>query len=170
MRDKAILEILYASGIRVGELVNLKLNSINYVELEMRVFGKGRKERIVPIHEDAAKAVQNYIAKGRRELTKKRKPGSGATIDLFLNTKGERLTEHGVRKVMARYVRRIGLSTGTTPHVIRHSFATHLLEAGVDLRYIQELLGHVDLSSTQVYTHLSRARLKEVFISTHPRA
>jgi integrase/recombinase XerC len=170
MRDRAMLEILYASGIRVGELVGLNLNSINYVELEMRVFGKGKKERIVPVHEVVASAVQIYIARGRRELIKKRKQGSGATVALFLNARGERITEHGVRVVMAKYVRNLGLSTGTTPHVIRHSFATHLLEAGVDLRYIQELLGHVDLSSTQVYTHLSRARLREVYFHTHPRA
>jgi tyrosine recombinase XerC len=170
MRDKAMLDLLYATGIRVGELVSLNLNDVNYGELEMRVFGKGRKERIVPIHEDVGITLRNYIAKERRELTSKRKAEQGATVALFLNAKGERITEHGVRAAMSKYVKAVGLSMGTTPHVIRHTFATHLLEAGVDLRYIQELLGHVDLSSTQVYTHLSRARLRDIYLHAHPRA
>ncbi|MBI4733570.1 MAG: tyrosine recombinase XerD [Rubrobacteridae bacterium] len=170
IRDKAMLELLYATGIRVGELVLLDINNINYVELDIRVLGKGRKERIVPIHKFASSAVQNYVAKARRELVKKRPVGKGATTALFLNSRGERLTERGVRIIMGNHVKAVGLSTGITPHVIRHSFATHLLEAGVELRYIQELLGHVDLSSTQVYTHLSRARLRDVYLRSHPRA
>ncbi len=168
LRDKAILEILYAAGIRVSELVDLNLDNIDYQNLEVRVFGKGRKERIVPIHKVAADAVRTYLKDGRRVFAKKRK--EGATTALFLNFKGERLTAHGARSIMAKYVRAVGLSRGITPHTIRHSFATHLLEAGADLRYIQELLGHVDLSSTQVYTHLSKTRLKDVYMRSHPRA
>jgi len=170
LRDKAILEMLYASGIRVGELVGLNLDSIDYGSLEVRVLGKGRKERIVPIHSEAAEALQTYIKDGRRALAKKRKVAQGATKALFLNYRGERLTEHGVRLIMDQYVKAVGLSKGITPHAIRHSFATHLLEAGADLRYVQELLGHVDLSSTQVYTHLSKARLKDIYLRSHPRA
>jgi len=170
LRDKAILEMLYASGIRVGELVGLNLDSIDYGSLEVRVFGKGRKERIVPIHGEAAEALQAYVKDGRRALASKRKESQGATKALFLNYRGGRLTGHGVRLIMDRYVKAIGLSKGITPHAIRHSFATHLLEAGADLRYVQELLGHVDLSSTQVYTHLSKARLKDVYLRSHPRA
>lgn len=168
LRDKAILEMLYAAGIRVSELVDLNLDNIDYQNLEVRVFGKGRKERIVPIHKTAADSVRTYIKDGRRVFTKKRR--EGATTALFLNVKGERLTTHGARSIMAKYVRAVGLSRGITPHAIRHSFATHLLEAGADLRYIQELLGHVDLSSTQVYTHLSKTRLKDVYMRSHPRA
>lgn len=168
LRDKAILEMLYAAGIRVSELVDLNLDNIDYQNLEVRVFGKGRKERIVPIYKTAADSVRTYIKDGRRVFTKKRR--EGATAALFLNIKGERLTTHGVRSIMAKYVRSVGLSRGITPHAIRHSFATHLLEAGADLRYIQELLGHVDLSSTQVYTHLSKTRLKDVYMRAHPRA
>ncbi|HEY3373939.1 MAG TPA: tyrosine recombinase XerC [Candidatus Aquicultor sp.] len=170
LRDKAMLEMLYAAGIRVSELVGLDLDSINYGSLEVKVLGKGRKERIVPIHNDAANAVRSYLKDGRTTMTAKRKPEAGATKALFLNYMGERLSTHGVRLIMSKYVRQVGLSCGITPHAVRHSFATHLLEAGADLRYVQELLGHVDLSSTQVYTHLSKARLKDIYMRSHPRA
>ena len=169
-RDKAMLEMLYAAGIRVGELVGLNLDSIDYISLEVKVFGKGRKERIVPIHREAADAVRNYIQGGRKVFAKRRPSGKGATKALFLNYKGDRITAHGVRRIMNKYVTAVGLSRGITPHAIRHSFATHLLEAGADLRYEQELLGHVDLSSTQVYTHLSKARLRDIYMRSHPRA
>jgi len=170
VRDKAMLEMLYATGIRVGELVGLGLDSIDYGALEVRVFGKGRKERIVPVHSAAAEMVRTYIKDARKALVKKRDPKKGATTALFVNYRGERLTTHGVRLIMNKYVREVGLSRGITPHAIRHSFATHLLEAGADLRYVQELLGHVDLSSTQVYTHLSKARLRDIYMRSHPRA
>lgn len=170
MRDKAMLEMLYATGIRVAELVGLNLDSIDYGNLEVRVFGKGRKERIVPVHSSAAEAVRNYIKDGRKSLVRKRDPEKGATTAMFVNYRGERLTTHGVRLIMNKYIREVGLSRGITPHAIRHSFATHLLEAGADLRYVQELLGHVDLSSTQVYTHLSKARLRDIYMRSHPRA
>ncbi|MHB8841012.1 MAG: tyrosine recombinase XerC [Candidatus Aquicultor sp.] len=170
VRDKAMLEMLYATGIRVSELVGLDLDSIDYGALEVRVFGKGRKERIVPMHGAAAEMVRTYIKDARKALVKKRDPEKGATTALFVNYRGERLTTHGVRLIMNKYVREVGLSRGITPHAIRHSFATHLLEAGADLRYVQELLGHVDLSSTQVYTHLSKARLRDIYMRSHPRA
>ncbi|MBE0446579.1 MAG: tyrosine recombinase XerC [Actinobacteria bacterium] len=170
LRDKAILEVLYATGIRVGELVDLDLDSIDYSTFEVKVFGKGRKERVVPIHKPAADVIREYIRDGRKVLVESREQGKGATTALFLNYKGERLTTYGVRYIMAKYIRTVGLSSGITPHTIRHTFATHLLEAGAELRYIQELLGHVDLSSTQVYTHLSKARLKDTYMRSHPRA
>jgi len=170
LRDKAILELFYATGIRVSELVALDLNSIDYGAFEVRVYGKGRKERIVPLHKEAADVIREYIKTSRKTLARSRKPEKGATTALFLNFRGERLTAHGVRCIVAKYVRQIGLSRGITPHAIRHTFATHLLEHGADLRYVQELLGHVDLSSTQVYTHLNKARLKEVYLQSHPRA
>ncbi|HZD59364.1 MAG TPA: site-specific tyrosine recombinase/integron integrase [Anaerolineae bacterium] len=170
LRDKAILEVLYATGMRVGELVNLDLDSVDYGTFEVRVFGKGRKERIVPIHNAAADVVREYVKDARKVFAENRETGKGATTALFLNYKGERLTTHGVRFIMEKYVRMVSLSRGITPHAIRHTFATHLLEAGADLRYVQELLGHVDLSSTQVYTHLSKARLKDIYMRSHPRA
>jgi len=170
LRDRAMLEVLYATGIRVGELITLNLDSINYGTFEVKVLGKGRKERIVPVHKTAADAVRDYIKGGRKIFAKKRKQDKGATTALFLNHNGERITAHGVRYIMAKYIRQIGLSKGITPHSIRHSFATHLLEAGADLRYVQELLGHVDLSSTQVYTHLNKVLLRDIYKRSHPRA
>lgn len=170
LRDKAILEMLYAAGIRVSELAGLDLDSIDYSLFEVKVFGKGRKERIVPIHAVAAGAVRAYLKDARAQLIKKRKAELGPTKALFLNQRGDRLTPHGIRLIMSKYVQAVGLSRGITPHSIRHSFATHLLEAGADLRYVQELLGHVDLSSTQVYTHLSKTRLKDIYMRSHPRA
>lgn len=170
LRDRAMLEVLYATGIRVGELINLNIDSIDYLNAEVRVFGKGKKERIVPIHKQAVSAVQAYLKNGRTIFTKKRSSRNGATAALFINQRGGRLTTHGVRYLVATYIEAVGLSKGISPHAIRHSFATHLLEAGADLRHVQELLGHVDLSTTQVYTHLSRARLRDVYMRSHPRA
>ena len=170
LRDKAILELFYATGIRVSELTALDLDSIDYAKFDVRVVGKGRKERIVPIHKIAADAVRAYVGSGRKKLAQGRKPEAGATTALFLNFRGARLTVHGVRRIVGKYVMLVGLSKDITPHAVRHTFATHLLERGADLRYIQELLGHVDLSSTQVYTHLDKARLKEVYLKAHPRA
>ncbi|MDI6816165.1 MAG: tyrosine recombinase XerC [Actinomycetota bacterium] len=169
-RDKAMLELFYATGMRVSELTALDLDSIDYAKFEVRVVGKGRKERIVPIHKIAADAVRTYIRWGRKVLAQSRRPEEGATTALFLNFRGARLTTHGVRCIVGKYVKLAGLSRGITPHAVRHTFATHLLERGADLRYIQELLGHVDLSSTQVYTHLDKERLKDVYLKAHPRA
>ncbi|MDI6716613.1 MAG: tyrosine recombinase XerC [Actinomycetota bacterium] len=170
LRDRAILEMLYATGIRVGELIGLNLNSIDYEKLEVKVFGKGRKERIIPIHRAAADAIRDYLKDGRKALVRQEGRMRAVTTALFVNSKGGRLTAHGIRYILSRYIKAVGLSKGISPHSIRHSFATHLLEAGADLRYVQELLGHVDLSSTQVYTHLSRARLRDIYMRSHPRA
>ncbi|HDP69935.1 MAG TPA: site-specific tyrosine recombinase XerD [Actinobacteria bacterium] len=164
-RDRALLEILYGTGIRVGELVQLNLEDINFAQQEVRVFGKGNKERVVPINQEALGSVKNYLLRRKKSYLKD-KDGSA----LFLNNQGGRLTDGSVRRIIKKYVRQAGIETGITPHVLRHTFATHLLEAGADLRSIQELLGHVDLSSTQIYTQLSRARLKKIYLQTHPRA
>lgn len=168
-RDRAILETLYGTGIRVGELVALNLASIDFSLGEIRVFGKGAKERIVPINRPSLEAIGKYLSSARPELLRRgdKPEAKGA---LFINSRGSRLSDGGVRRMVNKYVRKISLERKVSPHTLRHSFATHLLEAGADLRAIQELLGHVDLSSTQIYTHLSKARLKEIYLRAHPRA
>jgi len=173
-RDRAILEILYGSGVRVGEVVGLDLDDVNPSRKEIRVWGKGKKERIIPINTKGIDAIESYILDGRKELLGKIK-GNADNIKkkekaLFLNKRGSRLSAVGIRRMLNKYVKKVGLVQGITPHVIRHTFATHLLEGGADLRAVQELLGHVDLSSTQVYTHLSEARLREIYSKAHPRA
>jgi len=173
-RDRAILEILYGSGVRVGEVVGLDLDDVNPNRKEIRVWGKGKKERIIPINTKGIDAIESYILGGRKELLGKIK-GNADNIKrkekaLFLNKGGSRLSAVGIRRMLSKYVKKVGLVQGVTPHVIRHTFATHLLEGGADLRAVQELLGHVDLSSTQVYTHLSEARLREIYSKAHPRA
>jgi tyrosine recombinase XerC len=171
-RDKAILEILYGSGIRVSELVGLNLDDIDFFRKEIKVFGKGNRERIIPINKETVKVLETYICTGRKKLLFNEDNGkpNERSKALFLNKRGSRLSAVGVRRILAKYVKKVGLMQGITPHVIRHTFATHLLEGGADLRAVQELLGHVDLSSTQVYTHLSEARLREIFLKAHPRA
>ncbi len=164
-RDKAILEVLYGTGIRVSELVGLDVDDIDFEQQEIRVFGKGGKERIVPINQEALKFIGRYLAKGRKELS-----GGKEGAALFLNRSGERLADGAVRRIVEKYVKQAGIEISITPHVLRHTFATHLLESGADLRSIQELLGHVDLSSTQIYTQLSKTKLKEIYLQTHPRA
>jgi len=165
-RDRAILEALYGTGIRVSELVGLDIVDIDFKQQEVKVFGKGRKERIVPVNQEALKFIEHYLSQGRKKFLKDSKKQTA----LFLNKQGERLADGAVRRIIKKYVRQAGIETGITPHVLRHTFATHLLEAGADLRSIQELLGHVDLSSTQIYTHLSRSKLKEIYLQAHPRA
>lgn len=171
-RDRAILEILYGCGIRVSELVGLDLEDIDFFRKEIKVLGKGYKERIVPINAKTLEALEVYISTGRKKLllNEKKKEETAHTQALFLNKGGSRLSDVGVRRILSKYVRKVGLMQGITPHVIRHTFATHLLEGGADLRAVQELLGHVDLSSTQVYTHLSEARLRDIYLKAHPRA
>lgn len=166
LRDKAILETFYASGIRVSELVGIKLDNANLNLGYILVFGKGEKERIVPIGSYAVKAVENYLAKGRPDLVK----NNTSEKALFVNYKGKRLTTRGVRLIIDKYITDVANTAKLYPHVLRHSFATHLLERGADLRVVQELLGHVNLSTTQIYTHVTSARLKEVYDKTHPRA
>ncbi|MBE3585017.1 tyrosine recombinase XerC [Desulfofundulus thermocisternus] len=165
LRDRALLETLYASGMRVGELVALNLGDLDLGRAFIRVAGKGARERLLPIGACAVQALENYLEKGRPALVS---AGSGEA--LFLNYRGRRLSARGVRKIIDKYVRQVSLDRRVSPHMLRHSFATHLLDNGADLRAVQELLGHVSLSTTQIYTHVTRERLKEVYRRAHPRA
>jgi len=164
MRDRAIFELLYATGIRLSELVGL---DVDRVDLEMgyvRVYGKGRKERIVPIGEYAAEALRVYLAHARPQLCK---PDQTA---LFVNHQGCRLSQRGVQYLLDKHIHQCAIAKQISPHSLRHSFATHLLDAGADLRVVQELLGHVSLSTTQIYTRISQSKLKSVYNRAHPRA
>jgi integrase/recombinase XerC len=165
-RDQAILEVLYASGLRVSELVSLNLSNVDLRQGELRVWGKGGKERVALLGEPACRALRHYIRDGRPNLIKE----NGATKALFLNRLGGRLSTRSVSSIMDKYAKLAGLGRRVTPHIMRHTFATHLLDGGADLRTVQELLGHADLSSTQIYTHVSQARAKEVYRKAHPRA
>jgi integrase/recombinase XerC len=163
-RDMAVYELLYASGIRVSELVNIRPDDLDLSAGEIRIFGKGAKERIVLISPRAARVLQNYLQNVRPALAKNNK-----TSAVFLNLKGGRLTQRSIERNLARYAKLAGLSKTVTPHTLRHSFATHLLEGGADLRAVQELLGHSSLSTTQVYTHITKDRLEKVMRQYHPR-
>jgi len=165
LRDRAILETLYGTGIRISELTGLEVEDIDLGEREMRVMGKGSRERVVPIGDAAAAALSGYLSRGRPKLA-----GSRAQRALFLNQRGGRLTRQGVWGLVKKYARRVGLEEKMTPHTLRHSCATHLLENGADLRYIQELLGHVSISTTQIYTHVSRGKIRRDYMQAHPRA
>ena len=165
-RDRAILELLYSSGIRVGELVGLDLDAIDFSSARVRVLGKGGKERVVPVGEPAIAAVRTYIAQARASTMNDRSPPAA----LFYNRLGRRLSARDVRRVVERYARELEGPGGISPHTFRHSFATHLLEGDADLRSVQELLGHSDLRTTQIYTHVSTERLKQVYDQAHPRA
>lgn len=164
-RDQAIMETLYASGMRVSELVQLDVQSLDFALGVALVFGKGARERYVPLGEHAIEALRAYIAGGRSELAT---ANSGAA--LFLNARGGRLTDRSVRRVIDKYVASLSQSRKISPHTLRHSFATHLLEAGADLRTVQELLGHVHLSTTQIYTHMTKDHLRSIYNQAHPRA
>jgi integrase/recombinase XerC len=168
-RDRAILELFYASGIRLSELVALDLEDVDLSGRMVRVMGKGRKERIVPFNPSAQKALRDWY---RRRLAllrpAARSPKSGDP--LFVNARGGRLTGRSIQRLVARYVKSCSARFGISPHALRHSFATHLLQAGADLRAIQELLGHVRLSTTQRYTHVNVAQLLDVYRKAHPRA
>ena len=165
LRDRAILELLYATGMRVSELVGLDVGSVDLASASVRCFGKGNKERIIPIYERAVRAVEAYEEKGRIHLL--RNPAQKA---LFLNQRGERLTRQGLWLIVKGYVKTAGLTVEVTPHTLRHSFATHMLRGGADLRNVQELLGHANIATTQVYTQVSNERLREVYDEAHPRA
>lgn len=167
LRDRALFELLYAGGLRVGEVVALDCDAVDLERLRVRVLGKGRWERLVPLGRAAAAALREYLAAGRPELT--RHPGERA---LFLNHRGGRLTSRGVQAILARLWREAGLEREreATPHTFRHTCATHLLDGGADLRAVQELLGHRRLATTQLYTHVSRERLRRVYQAAHPRA
>lgn len=163
-RDCAMLELLYATGLRVSELVGLKVLSINLEAGHIRTFGKGSKERLVPMGGKAIQAVREYVLNGRVQLLK------GANLPyLFLNFRGCPLTRQGFWKIIKKYGKEAGIQKEISPHSIRHSFASHLLEAGADLRSVQVMLGHEDISTTQIYTHVTRKRLKEVHAKCHPR-
>jgi len=162
-RDRALLELLYASGLRVSELVNMNVEQINLATNEIRVWGKGSKERVVLIGAPAARALDNYIKEGRHELL-----GSKKNNALFVNRYGERLLARRVQKILEKYARKINKKVH--PHILRHTFATHLLDGGADLKVVQELLGHADLSSTQIYTHVTQSRARKIYLAAHPMA
>jgi tyrosine recombinase XerC len=165
-RDRAIMEVLYASGLRVSELVSLNLSNLDLRHGELRVWGKGAKERLALLGKPACRALTRYIEDGRSKLIKEDR----ATSALFLNRLGSRLSTRSVSNILDKYAKLAGLERRVTPHVMRHTFATHLLDGGADLRTVQELLGHTSLSTTQIYTHVSQARAKEVYRKAHPRA
>ncbi len=166
-RDKAMLEVLYSSGIRVSELVELEMHDLDLTEGVLRVKGKGRKERLTPIGSQAIRAIQRYFE--LRAIDMRSQQGSHG-MRVFLNKHGEPLSTRSVRRKLDKYLVSAGLDPGISPHTLRHSFATHLLNNGADLRSVQELLGHQSLSTTQIYTHLTTSRMKEVYDAAHPRA
>jgi tyrosine recombinase XerC len=159
MRDRAILETFYSTGIRISELVGLDVDNIDFISGIVKVLGKGRKERIVPIGETALSAIRAYQAGKKKE-----------TAAIFLNKNGRRITDRGVRNIVDKYLRLASITQGVSPHTLRHSFATHLLNRGADLRSVQELLGHANLATTQIYTHITTERLKSIYDKAHPRA
>jgi integrase/recombinase XerC len=167
LRDRAILELLYASGLRASELCSLNLEDLNRSSGEVRVTGKGSKERITLVGIPALEALEAYLEAGRGLLALK---AEAKTPALFLNTRGARLSDRSLRGIVYKWIERAGAISGVSPHTLRHSFATHLLEGGADLRTVQELLGHASVATTQIYTHVSRKRLKDVYERAFPRA
>ncbi|MFA5055392.1 MAG: site-specific tyrosine recombinase XerD [Dehalococcoidia bacterium] len=165
MRDVAMLELLYACGMRVSELVDLNVNDINLKASFVRCLGKGSKERIIPIHDRAIRSIKDYISEGRPQLLKGKEEHA-----LFLNRRGERLTRQGFWLILKGHAKAAGIKKAVTPHTLRHSFATHILNGGADLRSVQELLGHANISSTQIYTHLTSEHVRHSYDKAHPRA
>jgi integrase/recombinase XerD len=165
LRDRALLETLYAAGLRVSEATALDVDDLDLEDGTVRAFGKGAKERLVPIGRSARRALEGYLVRARPLLAG---PRSGPA--LFLNAQGSRLTRQGCWKILRRHARHAGLEAEVSPHVLRHSFATHLLAGGADIRSVQELLGHASLATTQVYTRITPDRLREVYLRAHPRA
>ncbi len=165
LRDRAMLELLYGAGLRVSEMLDLKLGDVQAEMGFLRTIGKGNKERLVPVGKAALQAVEQYLKHGRAKLLKKK-----TSPYLFVNQRGARLGRVGLWKILAAYGRKAGLRGKLSPHKLRHSFATHLLEGGADLRSVQMMLGHADIATTQIYTHVVQDRLKQVYKAHHPRA
>ena len=164
-RDRALLELLYASGLRVSELVGLTLEQIDLETNEIRVWGKGSKERMVLMGEPAAAALKSYLNDGRRQLR-----GDKKTKALLLDRYGQKITERSVQRLLGQYAKKAGIGKRVHPHMLRHTFATHMLDGGADLRVVQELLGHARLTSTQIYTHVTKGQARKVYLSAHPLA
>ncbi|MCD2255223.1 site-specific tyrosine recombinase XerD [Agrilactobacillus fermenti] len=167
LRDRAMLEVLYATGLRVSELINLQLNQLHLTIGLIQTIGKGNKERMLPIGDVASDWITRYLENVRPSLMIKANPRSA---NVFLNNRGRPLTRQAVWKMIKAYVRTAGIQKDVTPHTLRHSFATHLLENGADLRVVQTLLGHADITTTQIYTHLSTQKVRQIYNKTHPRA
>ena len=165
LRDRAILELLYAAGLRVSELVALDFNGIDWGRAEARIWGKGSKERIVVLGQLALTALKRYIEHGRPALAAGKSSGA-----LFIHRRGGRLSDRSVRELVATYARLAGIGRAVSPHTLRHTFATHMLDGGADLRVVQELLGHSNLATTQMYTHVSQQQARRIYMSAHPRA
>jgi integrase/recombinase XerC/integrase/recombinase XerD len=165
LRDRAMLELAYSCGLRCEEIVNLDLGALDFETEQLRVLGKGSKERMLPVGEPAQRALRRYCERGRHALA-----GDPREQALFLSKSGRRLSNSDVTRRLGLWVREAALAAGVSPHSLRHSFATHLLEGGADLRTIQELLGHASISTTQVYTRVDAARLRDAYAATHPRA
>ena len=165
LRDRAMLELAYSCGLRCEEIVNLDTGAIDFENEQLRVLGKGSKERILPVGEPAQRALRRYLERGRRALAAERREPA-----LFVSKSGRRLSNSDVTRRLGLWAREAALAAGVSPHALRHSFATHLLEGGADLRTIQELLGHSSISTTQVYTRVDAARLRDTYAASHPRA
>ncbi len=159
LRDRAVIETFYSTGIRISELAGLSRDDIDFIGGVVKVMGKGKKERIVPIGDKAISAIRDYLEKRKKD-----------SASVFLNKSGRRITTRGIRNIVGKYIRLAGIKQGVSPHTLRHSFATHLLNRGADLRSVQELLGHANLSTTQIYTHLTTDKLKSIYDKAHPRA
>ncbi len=165
-RDKAMLELLYASGMRVSELVSLNLGDIDTSGGYVRCFGKGHKERMIPIYPRAAQSIDTYLKESRPQIVQNRNDEKA----VFLNVRGERLTRQGLWQILKGHAKSANIEAEVTPHTLRHSFATHMLNGGADLRMVQELLGHANISTTQVYTHLTSEHVRSTYDKSHPRA
>ena len=165
MRDRTMLELLYATGMRVSELVALDVESVDLEQGSVRCFGKGSKERVVPVHARAVRYLRSYLEEARPRMAARASAGS-----LFLNQRGGRLSRQGLWLILKRYVRLANITRKLTPHTLRHSFATHLLQGGAPLRHVQELLGHASITTTQVYTHLTSEHVRSEYDGAHPRA